>query len=64
MVMRYAHPQDKHVKNAVKAIGRGLPSLSEAKNPDTITPRLHGPGKMQRDFSTRAPANDLKSKAI
>ena len=47
MVLRYTHVHGSHIDRAVKAIGRGLPDLSKARNPDTITPELHIPAAAQ-----------------
>ncbi|TDI58154.1 MAG: site-specific integrase, partial [Alphaproteobacteria bacterium] len=41
MVLRYTHVHSKHIDRAIKAIGRGLPELSENKTADTTTPKLH-----------------------
>lgn len=41
MVLRYTHVYGRHIDQAVRAIGRGLPELSENENPGTVTPRLH-----------------------
>jgi integrase len=64
MVMRYSHIHGGHIDRAVKAIGRGLPKVPEAKNPDTITPRLHSQVTSQRNFRMCVPSNDLKNKAV
>lgn len=64
MVLRYTHVQDDHIDRAVKAIGRGLPDISRAKNSDTITPKLHGLATIQRNVSVPNPANEMKSKAV
>ncbi len=41
MVLRYTHVHGQHIDRAIKAIGRGLPELSENKTADTTTPKLH-----------------------
>ena len=41
MVLRYTHVHGRHIDQAIRAIGRGLPELSENKKPGTATPKLH-----------------------
>ncbi len=40
-VLRYTHVHGRHIDQAIKAIGRGLPERVENKTADTTTPKLH-----------------------
>ena len=41
MVLRYTHVHGRHIDQAVRAIGRGLPEPSKNKNAGASTPKLH-----------------------
>jgi hypothetical protein len=54
-VPRYTHVHGSHIDRAVKAIGRGLPDLIRAQDPDAITPGLHRAGsRWARTLEARA----------
>ena len=43
MVQRYTHVHGRHIDRAIRAIGRGLPVLSENKSAAAATPKPHAP---------------------
>ncbi len=64
MVLRYAHVRGPHIDRAVKAIGRGLPDLSDPENPDAITLELHRQRRHREQRVVGAPDTALKRKSF
>ncbi|MDP6352129.1 MAG: site-specific integrase [Alphaproteobacteria bacterium] len=55
MVLRYTHVHGRHIDQAIKAIGRGIPEPSENENAGTTTPKLHTFPKRAVAGSTKKP---------